>query len=202
MQVVEAIPQFGTTLRPGYSGFVIRRNNLEADGIAWGERFTPGLPFIHTFVVTDSGVIEAHIRQGVHRASFVEYTRDLDCEVYVREPIGYSPEMGNSIVAYAESCLGQKYGTSLILADFLANTYIGHFVNQITGNWPNRIVTKLLNGRNEKICSELVAASLRSQVELQRLGCLQLPPREITPKMLGNDDAVYEHRTFKVLSFQ
>lgn len=216
MQIIPQ-PDWRTALAPGYCGFITRRHDLVGDGIQYFERFENGLPFVHTFVIEDcrSGgndalnspiqnpksaisIIEAHATTGVARATLDEYLADPTVATFVRVPLGWTPEIGRAIVAAAAAHLGERYAFPLILADALANTFLGHCLNRLTFNLPDRFVCRVLANAHQKICSQLVALALQSQPSLKQLGCLRRPADTILPKELGNDPALWEPCVYKL----
>ena len=199
MKVTKAKPVWGETLNPGYLGFITREHDALAEGIEWFERWTAGLPFVHVFILSGPDeVVEAHAG-GVRRASLAaEYFNEPDCQVFIREPRYWTPAMGASLVAEAEKHLGDHYGYGLILADMLANSFLGHSLNKFTFNLPNRAMSWLLNGRNDEICSELAALVMQTQYPLRLRGCLRQPAREITPKLLGNDELCFKTGAWRI----
>jgi hypothetical protein len=207
MNVVLSEPLWGETLKPGYCGFITRERDIIGDDIEWFERFDKGLPFCHAFVVArqfytyginDTVIIEAHARAGVHAAFLSEYLGDPNCQCFIRVPFGYTDEVGAEIVTEAKSHLGEKYDYGLIVADAMANTYMGHLINRLTWNIPDKLVCALFTQRHHAICSELAAEALKSQQYLSLLGCLSRPSDTIMPADLGNDDQVFQETCFKL----
>lgn len=199
MQIIPQQPTWGDVLQPGYCGFITRQDDIVGDGIEYFSRWTGGLPFVHTFVISGPNeVIEAHAVKGVSRATLDQYLGQKNCRCFIRIPAGYTPEVGAQIVAAAATHLGEKYGYGIILADVLANTFIGHVVNDLTHNAADDLVCKLLDNAHAKICSQLVALALQSQPFLKTLGCLADPAATITPELLGNDSKVFGNLAYKI----
>lgn len=216
MHIVKAEPIWGVTLKPGFCGFITRESNIVGDGIEWFERFEDGLPFCHAFAVIDDAglqlesfevsIIEAHARTGVHRALLNEYFGDPNCQCFIRIPRGYSDGLGEGIVQGMEKQLGDKYGYGLILADLLANTELGHWVNEHTHDIPDRIVCKFFTSRHHRICSQAVACALKAayrakfnpRTDFRYRGCLAQAADTIDPKLLGNDGEVFEPVIYRV----
>lgn len=215
--VIKVDPVWGDTLKPGYCGFITRERDLIGDGIEYFERFETGLPFCHAFTVAappadasggDCGVIEAHARLGVHRAPLAEYLNDPSCQCFIRIPRPYSAALGCLIVWGMERQLGDKYGYGLILADLLANTVAGHWINEHTRNLPDRLVCKLFTGRHHRICSQAVASALQEAWRKNQgllapspaglPGCLNQPADTIDPKRLGNDPEIWDPTIYRV----
>lgn len=226
--IVKVAPVWGQTLRPGYCAFTLPSQGFDfvGDGIGYFERFeaSGGLPFCHALALTgptrgkqgiiegDCEVIEAHARLGVHRAQVSEYfagsASGKGCPVFVRIPRGYSEDFGNAIVRGMIKQLGDKYGYGLIVADLLANTALGHWVNEHTGNVPDHIVCKFFTDRHHRICSQAVAAALkdalRTLAEMENVpqvnfpGCLRQPADTIDPKALGNDPVIWEPIIYQI----
>lgn len=203
MKIVPAQPSWGETLAPGYCGFITRERDIVGDSIAWFERFELGLPFVHTFVVetsTDSinsqppaiNIIEAHAITGVARATLDQYLGQKNVQCFIRIPKGWTPAIGTKIAASAATCLGEKYAFSLIVADALSNTWLGHGINWVTQNRWDKFICWALSNAHQKICSQLVALALQSQFYLRLRGCLRRPAATIMPKELGNDNSLWD----------
>jgi hypothetical protein len=209
MNIINAKPEWGQTLQPGYCGFITREHDFVGDGIEYFEHFETGLPFVHTFIVEGLGesssttsIIEAHAVGGVQRATLNQY---LDrgqstgrCQCFIRIPVGYTEKIGASIVATASAHLGERYAFPLIVADAFANTVLGHYFNKLTFNLPDRLLCRALSNGHQKICSQLVALALQSQFYLHLRGCLRRPADTILPKELGNDPSIFSSITYKI----
>lgn len=143
-------------------------------------------------------IIEAHAQTGVHRATLDEYLGQKDVQCFIRMPIGRTPEIGAKTVAAAATHIGEKYGFGLIVADALANTFVGHCVNKLTLNAPDKFMCWLLDNQHAKICSQLVALALQSQFYLRLRGCLRRPADTILPKELGNDPQIWDPVIYRI----
>lgn len=209
MNIIPSKPIFGETVRPGFCGFITREDDIVGDGIEWFERFETGTPFVHTFVVeaasmTQSSkastiqIIEAHAGPGVHRAPLDEYLGQKNCQCFIRIPAGWTPDIGAKIAAAAAAHIGERYGFPLIVADALANTFIGHCLNRLALGMPDRFVCRALSDAHRKICSQLVALALQSQPYLCLRGCLRRPADTILPRELGNDAEIWDPCSYRI----
>jgi hypothetical protein len=205
MKIISAQPAWGETLAPGYCGFITREHNIVGDGIAWFERFELGLPFIHTFIIeslnsqlSTISIIEAHARLGVHRATLDEYLGCPNTQCFIRIPKGWTPDIGAKIAATAATHLGEKYAFPLIVADVLSNTWLGHGINWLTRNQWDKFICWALSNAHQKICSQLVALALQSQLYLRLRGCLRRPADTIMPRELGNDNSLWDPCIYKL----
>lgn len=203
MSIIATPPLWGENLRPGFCGFITREHDFDGDGIAYFERFQTGIPFVHTFVVergagSSAFIIEAHPRLGVHRAALAEYCGGQNCQCFIRLPQGWTPDIGAQIVAAASANLGQKYGFGLILADLLANTWLGRGLDWCTHDAWDRLLCAVLDDQHKKICSQLVAVALQSQMSLRLRGCLRRSADTIMPRELGNDPSIWDPRIYKI----
>jgi len=157
----------------------------------------------HTFIVSGSDeCIEAHAKVGVHKGTLSQYFNDPHCRVFFRKPVGWTLPRGHAIDLSAAVHIGDKYGYGVIIADALANTCLGHWLNCELNNWPNRIVSRLFDRAGAEVCSELVAMALQDQDWLMgtgartamsaiAVGCLSQPARMITPQMLFEDTEIF-----------
>jgi hypothetical protein len=205
MKIINTKPIIGETLQPGYCGFITREKNFVGDGIEWFERFETGLPFVHTFIIEEAkefsstcSIIEAHAGSGVSHATLDQYLNQKDFQCFIRIPIGYTEKIGPEIVEAAASHIGERYAFPLIMADALANTFLGYCFNRLTLGLPDRMVCRLLDNAHRKICSQLVALALQSQFYLRLRGCLRRSADTIMPKELGNDPAIWDPCIYKI----
>jgi hypothetical protein len=208
-------PQFGVDYDIGWI-FFVNENTAVADGIAWFERWdrngrervgvtedrrngdlryadTPKprfAPVIHTGVCAgEDRCYEAHWETGVSIGTLSNY---FGGPIYFRRPHGWTVTTGVHIAAAAAGKLGCKYNKGLILAQFLANTLFGHFVNALCRNRINDKVSAWLDRRNEYICSELCAYALNEQPQYRGRGVLAQPLDTISPQMLFDDPVLWE----------
>jgi hypothetical protein len=193
-------PNFGVNYDVGYIGFTARCCDPVAAGITWFERWdemvkssVPKVCVTHALVVSGADeCVEAHAGTGVTRATLSKYFNDPHCQIFFRKPRGWDIARGQQIAAAAAEHVGDKYGYGIIVADLLANTILGHWLNVIFRNWPNRLVCRLLDRAGSEVCSELAAGALQAQHWMPRLGCLENPACMITPQALFEDDYVFE----------
>src|SRR5579872_716792 len=160
-------PVFGADYDVGCIGFTFA-GGFVSTGVAWFERWNRlnGIQVTHTLIVSgEDECIEAHIDSGVARAPLAKYFNDPACRTFFRQPRGWTPALGRRIVDAAAARLGDKYDTSLIFAQALADSFAGHLVNQLLRGWPNRQLSALCDHRHREICSELVATALDAQPE-------------------------------------
>ncbi len=192
-------PNFGVNYDVGYVGFTSRTDDAVAAGIAWFERWDlvklganvpSGICVEHALIVSGPDeCVEAHAGTGVQKAILSKYFNDPHCRIFFRKPRNWSQVMGEDIVISAQRRVGDKYGYGVIVADAVANTYLGHLANVLLRNWPNRIVSKLLDSAGAEVCSQLAAEAL--QDNLPHLGILAEPARMITPQGLFEDPVIF-----------
>jgi hypothetical protein len=179
----------------GYIGFTCVPGVISA-GIAYAEHWhrLGRVTVTHTFVVTGNNeCVEAHIDEGVARVSLDKYLRDPRCRIYFKRPRGWTQPLGARIAAAAATRIGARYNTSLILAEAAADTWLGHWCNRLFRDWPNRILSKILDQPNHWICSQLVADALAQQPEFKNLGILRQPLDTIDPQQLFDDPTLFEN---------
>lgn len=188
------IPKFGANYATGYIGFTYT-GGFVAGSVAYFERWnrSTGLKVSHTFIVSgDNECIEAHINEGVARVPLTKYFADPACQVFFRRPRGWNPDLGRRIADAAVAKVGAHYNTSLILADVVADTFIGHWLNRLLRSWPNRLISRAFDRSGHWICSQLVAYALAQQPELQSQGVLRFPFDIIDPQELFEDEDLFE----------
>ncbi len=188
------IPKFGVNYATGHIGFTYT-GGFVASSVAYFERWnrSNGLKVTHVFVVSgENECVEAHIDEGVARVPLTKYFADPVCQVFFRQPRGWSPELGRRIAETAASKVGSHYNTSLILAEAAADTFMGHWLNRLLGSWPNRIMSRACDRSGHWICSQLVAYALAQQLELQGRGVLRFPFDLIDPQELFEDEEIFE----------
>lgn len=187
-------PKFGVNYATGYIGFTYT-GGFVAGSVAYFERWNRlgTLKVTHTFVVSgENECIEAYIDEGVARVSLTKYFAGPGCQVFFRQPRGWTPDLGRRIAGTAATKLGSHYNTSLILAEATADTFIGHWFNRLLHSWPNRLLSKVCDRPGHWICSQLVAYALAQQPELQGRGVLRLPCDTIDPQQLFEDNSLFE----------
>ena len=195
MKVISIKPEFGVNYDVGYIGFTFTAGSFVSEGIAYFERWErmSQIQVSHVFVVIgDNELVEAHIEHGVQRAPIIKYFDDPKTRVFFRQPRGWNPFMGRSIARAALSKVGTPYATGLIVADLMADSWMGHWLNIICRQWPRRLVNALITNPNDFICSELGAYALASQVEFEGRGCLAGPLDAIDPQDLFEDQVLFE----------
>jgi hypothetical protein len=182
----------------GHIGFTYVPGPIST-GIAWFERShrLGRITVTHTFVVSGNNeCIEAHLTEGVARVSLDKYLRDPSCRTYFRRPHGWTPALGARIAAAAATKLGNRYNTTLILAEAAADTWLGVRLNRLLRQWPNRLISRLLDRPNHWICSQLVAYALAQQPEYRHLALLRQPLDTIDPQQLFDDPTLFEAPPF------
>lgn len=186
-------PNFGVNYDVGYVGFTSRSDDPVDAGIAWFERWYDYDQICVTHALIVSGpdeCVEAHARTGVQKSTLSKYWNDPHCRLFFRKPAGWYQRLGEDIAISAQRHIGDKYGYGLIVADMLADTALGHWLNRKLKDWPNRAVSKLLNRAGTEVCSELAAEALKDN--LPWLGCLSKPARMIEPQELFVNRMVFE----------
>lgn len=187
-------PKFGINYATGFIGFTYT-GGFVAGSVAYFERWnrTRGLKVSHTFVVSgDNECVEAHIDEGVARVPLTKYFADSACQVYFRQPRGWTPDLGRRIAEAAAAKAGAHYNTGLIVADAAADSFAGHWLNRLFRSWPNRLLSRACDRSGHWICSQLVAYALAQQPELNGRGVLRLPFDLIDPQELFEDEALFE----------
>lgn len=201
-------PVFGVNYDVGYIGFTLHSDDPVGAGIAWFERWDyegdggtrvsasgvpPGIVVTHALVVSGPDeCIEAHAWSGVQRSTLSKYFNDPHCRIFFRKPRGWTRHRGLDIVTSAASHIGESYGYGLIVADMLADSFVGHWLNRRFRNLPDRIVSKVFDRAGTDVCSELCAKAMQDQFWLRYRGCLRQPARMIEPQALFIDRLVFE----------
>lgn len=192
MRIIANRPAFGLNYDVGYVGFISRRRDFVAAGINWFSRWDQlddDPPVSHTFVITGMDMTIEAFTSGVSYGSLAAYLKNPDVALLVRKPRGLTPQLGMRIMDAARSHLGEKYDYGLICANVLANTFVGHWINRLCRDWPNRAVCRLLGKNCRMICSELVATVL-DQPELKPF--LNRSADTVKPQDLFEDTAVFD----------
>lgn len=195
MNIPARCPPHPPGLSVGWVGFTYYPESVISRGIAWFSRWG-GLgkwPLVsHAFIVGPEGtLVEAHIQNGVQVGQIKTYADDPKCSLYFRQPAGLTEYMGTRIYEAAFRRVGHKYDKGLIVSAMLANTFVGHFMNKLTGGSLNRFVSKQMNKQQRVICSELVAEALSEIFELRGQGILSEPAFTIKPRDLFTDQVIF-----------
>ncbi len=195
MTILEQKPQYGVNYNEGYDGFTVRAKDFVAAGVKWFERWDqiPGAPPVsHTLkIVGENKTIEA-FGDGVRYGTVDAYLNDPDCALLIREPVGWTPEMGRRMTAEAEKHLGEKYNWFLIAMMAISRTYLGRFVDNKTKGKLSTWLQDWADNAKSEICSSLVARVDNAQPELEGKSVLAMPPFKILPIMLFVDPVIYK----------
>lgn len=184
--IKSVVPQYGVNYDIGYIGFTFTDDSFISQGIAWFERWdrTSPIKVSHTFVVAGpDNTIEA-LAEGVVQSDLDKYFNDPHVHVFFKKPKPFNSIIAKGIVIEASKHIGEKYCYSLIVADAIDRSFIGHMLGLN--------VTKYFEHRKEEICSQLVGEVLQEQPEISKYGCLQNPARMLTPQMLFEDPFIFE----------
>lgn len=185
--------QFGINYNVGWIGF-LSHSTFIARGIGWFTRWWRGanVPAVsHVFVITDIGqLIEAN-GSGVEVGSLDEYTRKPGCTVYLRQPLGWTPALGQRIASEALKYRGLKYDYDLIVADAFNYSLFGRLLNGLTRDAANRVLSDLADSEGAMICDEVAIRAMQAQAELKPLGTLREPPGVNNPQRLFGDDVLF-----------
>lgn len=183
----------------GYIFFTHAHDGV-AEGIDFFERWARmeapkqlSLAVHHTgIVVSPTTVVEAQVQAGVVERPISDYFISPTTTIAFRRPRGWTLSMGMDIAIDARSRIGCKYRMPLICAQLAANSFLGHFLNKLTGNAPDRWVSQFLDKDDEFICSKLSAWCLARRPELARRGILREPLNTISPQELFVDQEAFE----------
>ena len=187
-------PIWGKDYDAGYIGFSFGRRSFLSNAIAYFElpECKRGIHVSHTFVVAGpNDCIEAQ-PSGVVHSDIESYWVDPDSRIYWHRPKGWTPAMGERIVAAAETMVGDKYGFSIIAAHWLTRNPLGTILGAVTCGWTTRRVLGFMERKGEEVCSEVVAEALRAQPEFKFVSCLNRPAHEITPQRLFDDLSLWD----------
>lgn len=191
----------GTDYDVGWAGFTYYPKDETSEAIAYGERWERSsrtgrnFPKVsHAFLC--SGVnegIEAHLETGVARFSLSKYTADPGCQIYFRQPLGWTRDLGRRIASSMAQNppFGCAYDMNLICADVICDTFAGHYADKLTRGQFKRLLCWWLGNPGRFICSEAVAFALQKQKELRYLGCLRNPADTIDPQQLFEDRSAF-----------
>ena len=194
MQITRATPLFGDNYDVGWIGFT-RTAGAVSDAVQFGEHWARGTyPAVtHTFVVAGAGsCTEAHAGEGVNTAPLAKYFGEPTTKIYLRRPAPWNPAIGARIAAAAAKHIGDRYCMSLIVADGLDDSLIGHALNAMLNNFPKRLAARWLTRPGQEICSQLVGIALENQGEFQGRGVLSQAPELLQPQDIFNCEAIFD----------
>lgn len=191
---------WGGNVDAGYTGFISRRKDFVSAGIDWFERWDklPGDPPVsHTFIITGpDSTIEA-FSDGVKEGTLSNYLRDPNVALFAKRPKGYNNVMAVDICTAARRMLGERYNYGMIAAMAVSNTFLGHWVNKLTGNWLENTLTHWADRNQCAICSHVVATAMLPSVGC--VGALQQPIYAVTPQELFSDQIIYQGDPIELL---
>lgn len=194
MKAIAIRPVWGDNYRPGFVGFTFNDHSFVSKGIVYFTRWDRMSDFkaSHTLIATgEDACVEAQ-GKGVVEDSLSKYFDDLRYAIAFRKPMGWTPELGDRIVASVRQHIGKKYGYALIVGNAITHSTVGRLFGKITRGWTTRVISKWFDGKKQEICSETVALALQDQPELANLGILKQHANTITPQMLFEDDELFE----------
>lgn len=193
MNISSITPLFTQNYDVGWAGFCYSTNSFISKGIAYFEHWDRynDIPVSHVFVVAGSDDCIQAMPQGVVHGKISDYFNDPHTLTFFRKPKAWDPAKGAATVEQAEKLVGCHYGYGLIVTDAMASFAVGHYLNKLLCNWPNRIMSKLAdwNGKTP-VCSVVYATA--AQAVYGPVGCLKWPPRIVTPQILFGDDDLFQ----------
>jgi hypothetical protein len=191
------------TPQPGYV-FFTTHPGIIAHGISYFSRWGAGkVRVTHSgiFAGKDS-IIQAHMSKGVHRASWANTLKTSDPErgrkIYLAVPKGWTPELGQLMVANAEKYIGQKYDVSSIFALAASNTLLGRALGSITRGGSDRLIGRILNGKNKWFCSEVVAQAGYETFPAWKRQIDREDPHMITPQKQADNAILWDIQPTKI----
>lgn len=164
MNILSVKPEFGTNYDVGYVGFTYNSQSIISNGIAYFEHWSAmkDIKVSHVLVVAGEDLTIEALPEGVVYGSLKHYFDDPHTQIFFRKPVGWNREIGRELVQECAKYIGEKYGYSLIVAHALSNSLVGHFINKLFKGAPDRWVSRLLDARRQKICSELLVTAMKS----------------------------------------
>jgi len=195
LEIKSIKPVYGENYKKGYIGFTYYNTSVISRGIAYMTRWARmgDIKVSHTLLVTgDNKCIEAHIQNGVQKTDLTKYFDDTSCQIFFRKPVGLNMAIADNLEKVAKKELGTKYDIGLIGGEALQGSFIGKLINKLFDGKPDKLVSKLLNGDNKWICSELVAHCLSEQAEYKGKGILNNSDETIDPQELFEDMVIFE----------
>lgn len=189
--MITKTPVWGVDYDVGYIGFSFSDNSFISKGIVWFTRKAgvKDAKVSHTFIVKDErSVVEADFGGVVVKEDLLErFDRD-HLHVFFRKPRGWTPERGRLTVEAALQHKGDHYNYALIFVHAFCGSFLGRFINKITFNRAEYLMSWSLSKLGE-ICSQLVAIALRAVYGI--VGVLKQTVAAITPRELAIDDDVF-----------
>lgn len=195
LEIESRPPVYGVNYKSGYIGFTYHSDMIVSRGVAYFTRWArmKDVKVSHCFVVVcKNDLIEALVKPGVHIDRLVKYFEDPCCQVFFRKPHGWNQDLADRIVYTAAGQVGDKYDLPLIFAQALQGTFLGRVINRLFKGKPDALLSRLADGADRWICSELAAYCLDEQPELRDRGILAKPVNTIDPQELFEDSAVFE----------
>lgn len=196
-QVRSLTPRYGENYKRGFIGFTFKDDSFVSHGIAFMTRWDnlKRIPVSHALVVTDdSTCVEAIMGKGVVRSDLRDYFNDPHTHIFFKKPRDITDIDTVQIVSAADKEVGADYANRLIVNNFLRNTFLGHFIDEVTDN---KFFDKLASGvqkQGDFICSQLAAHAMNA-AELwtyRGKGILGRPEAAINPQNLSCDEVVFK----------
>jgi hypothetical protein len=195
LEVSSVEPKYGVNYNAGYIGFTFHDKTFLSNGIAYFTRWERlnQIRVSHVFIVAcKTDCIQARWKGGVHVARLAEFFDDQTCQVFFRKPKGFTEDLGQRIVYTAASQVGKRYDGSLLFSEAIDGSFVGRILKRIYGESFHEALAKLLNSKEQWICSELAAYALDEQPEFRDKGCLAKPNEIISPQELFEDETIFD----------
>jgi len=187
-------PVYGENYKRGYIGFGYGQTHFVSKGIAYFTRLNrlSDVKVSHAFIVTGSNsCVEARVHGGVQDASLCQYFDDEEYQIFFRKPLNLTTAIADAIIAAAQTQIGCKYDTALLLSQAVSGSFAGKILNRAFGNNIDNMLGSLMNSKKRWICSELVAYAMDLQPAYHDKGILKDPHETINPQELFEDTAIF-----------
>jgi hypothetical protein len=187
-------PEFGKDYDLGWVGFVHGPSLLSAAITYLTRRDKAGdIVVTHTFLVTGPDeCVEANFPAGVVASGMDESYFDTDARVIFRKPKGLTKAAARRVVKTGKAELGVPFDTAGMVAEGLAGTFLGHFLEAVFGDTPKKIAAKMLHQKGRWVCCDLVMHCLRGEAKYRDKGVLAEPVGTVSPQTLFEDEEVFE----------
>lgn len=195
-EITTVKPVYGENYNQGYIGFIYTKGSIIAEGIVHFTHWESmsDIYATHALIVTgENSCIEADAGNNcVNEGTLEHYFGKNACQIFFRKPKNLNSEIAHRIVRAVQSEVGRKYDFKLILAQALAGSFAGHYLNRLFQGKLEDKLADIFNDPNKWICSELVAYALDEQPEYKDKGILKRPNATISPQELFEDLEIFE----------
>jgi hypothetical protein len=188
-------PVFGEDYKEGYVFFSYTTSSVVSAGIALFQSCeTKSGPISHCGIISGPGKCLEATTPVVCESDFIaKYINEPHTIVFLRKPVGWTPEKAQVIIQEGRKHLGKKYSYTGLLGSALK--VILSWSYKLFPSW--RYKADPFNSKKEIFCSEYIAMCMVPA--MGKVGCLQYDPTNIYPSTLFEDRVIWTPWDYQIV---